>query len=453
MKKNNIYILGVLSLVLSFTACDKIEPEFFDGNYNGAYFGYDNSDDFQYNLNFSDHTSGMPDEVIVPVNIKLLGYLKEEKRTVSIKTREIKGYELPEITIPEVFFENKEHEKIIEVKVKRPTVENEEYAVCLYLDGEGDLGSGIAGKEEFFIYVTEKYEQPELWAGVLETNYLGQWNKDKQIFITNLTGDNDFLKKLYSRITTDSKVIDYEAATKQNATIFNSFFTEERNEPVTFNFPILSTQDNPQYNEPYFWDKYSEYQCKYTTDRFFALNSLFGKVLNTANIEEAYIGENDIKKVKDKRKEFHVEDVLEMLKNYYLYASLGYPIQEYKDSCWTEMFNKNINAYEVVQPYWWEDPDSTGAAQIVKDYFGDYSIDKYKFMIQAMISNEGSQNFVAAKMFPFVRNLETNGYEWDSSVGGEDYMKNCYTIIKDRYDNNTSDKIKEKFNFPEKKFE
>jgi hypothetical protein len=116
------------------------------------------------------------------------------------------------------------------------------------------------------------------------------------------------------------------------------------------------------------------------------------------------------------------------------------------------MFVKNINHYEVIQPYWWEDPDNTGAAQIVKEYFGDYSIDKYKFMIQHMINNEGSKNFVAAKLFPFVRNLETNGYEWDSTAGGEDYMKNCYKIIKMKYDA-SSDNIKGKFSFPEKTIE
>ena len=450
MKNSYIHYLAILSLALFLAACNKIEPDFFDKDYNGAYFDYNNSAEFHYNLNFSDHTSGMPDEVIVPVNIKLLGYLEEKKRSVSIITKEVEGYDLPEpgmVTIPEVFFANKEHKKEIEVRVKRPQVENATYAICLHLDGKGDLGSGINGKEDFYIYITETYEKPELWAGVLETSYIGQWSKEKQIYISNLTGDDEFLKKLYSRITEDSKVYDYEAATRLNVQIFNEFFTEESTEPVTLSFPILSKNDNPQYNEPYFWNIYSDYQCKYTTERFFEINSSFGKVLNTTNIEENYSAEKNIKNVKNKKKEFHIEDVSEMLEKYYSYAASGYPIQEYKDSCWIEMIVNNINNYNVIQPYWWEDPDSLGSAELVEKYYGEYSEDKYKFMIMSMIGNDGSENFVAAKMFPFIRNLETNTFEWDSSIGGEDCIKGCYDIIKKKYEE--ADYVWDSFSFPE----
>ena len=169
--------------------------------------------------------------------------------------------------------------------------------------------------------------------------------------------------------------------------------------------------------------------------------------MNTTNIEENYSAEKSIKNVKNKKKEFHIEDVSEMLEKYYSYAASGYPIQEYKDSCWIEMIVNNINNYNVIQPYWWEDPDSLGSAELVEKYYGEYSEDKYKFMIMSMIGNDGSENFVAAKMFPFIRNLETNTFEWDSSIGGEDCIKECYDIIKKKYEE--ADYVWDSFSFPE----
>lgn len=433
--KRYIYISWLLSLVLLFNACEKIEPDFFDGNYNGAYFDYNTSEEFRLNLNFGDYTSGMPQEVIVPVRIKLLGYLTDEKRVVSIKTKAIEGYEFPEITIPEVYFSDKEYEKDIEIAVKRPETENEVRAVCIYLDGNGDLGSGIKGKEEYYIYVTETYEKPDLWSGVLEKDFLGGWSKGKQIFLTNLTGDDSFLTRLYSRITEEGyNSVDYSAATQMNALIFNTYFTEESSEIQMFPFPILGSSDNPKYNEPYFWNKYSDYVCKYTPARFFLINK-YGGTLNTENIESFYKDEKNIKKMAEAKRGFHAEDVLEMLEKYNLYASKGYPISDYKDSCWVKMETKNMNYYKnVAVPYWWSDPDGLGTAEIVKGYFGEYSEAKYKFMMQYIIEKEGSENFVAARMFPFILDTDTRSYQWDEAAGGEEYMKECYKTIKKVYD-------------------
>ena len=43
MKNSYIHNLAILSLVLLLAACNKIEPDFFDKDYNGAYFNYNNS--------------------------------------------------------------------------------------------------------------------------------------------------------------------------------------------------------------------------------------------------------------------------------------------------------------------------------------------------------------------------------------------------------------------------
>ena len=178
MKRENHYIALLLGLVMIFTACDKIEPEFFDNDYNGAYFDYQYTTDFEKTLNFGEYIVGNPQEIPVVLNVKLLGYLQDDARTLSIKTKEVEDYPLAEVVIPDVTFANKEYQKEIEILVKRPEVEDEVFAVCVYLDGKGDLGAGINGKEEFTIYVKEVHEMPKVWTGLIQT-YLGEWNREK----------------------------------------------------------------------------------------------------------------------------------------------------------------------------------------------------------------------------------------------------------------------------------
>ena len=89
MKRENHYIACLLGLALLFTACERIEPDFFDENYNGAYFDYQHSTEFKRTLNFGEYVIGEPDTIPVTLKVKLLGYLKEEARSLSIKTKEL----------------------------------------------------------------------------------------------------------------------------------------------------------------------------------------------------------------------------------------------------------------------------------------------------------------------------------------------------------------------------
>ena len=445
MKTNNKYILALLSIVLTFSACKENIPDFFDEDYNGAYFNYENSGDFKYELNFSNHIYGRPDAVAVPVKVKLLGYLSNDKRSVAIKTKAVEDYEMPEITIPEVFFSDKEYEKEIEVMVKRPEKEGEEYAICLYLDGSGDLGGGIKGKDEFIIYVTEKYEKPELWEGYfIETYILGEYKPEKHIYLADLTQDDDFLRKLYSEITADRKIIDEKAALGLNSAVFNAMFAEA--EPVALSFPIITEKTyNPSYEEPYFWNKYSRHECNFTIDRFLEIHA--GAMgLNTTNIEALY-AENKAS-MENLKKKFHIEDVYEILENYNSYAAEGVPVSEYKERSWMEMTLSFINDYKnVVKPYWWEDPDNLGTKEVIEHYFGEYNQDKYGYMLQ-WIKLQFKSEFVPAMIFPFIRNIDTNSYSWDLEAGGEEFMQECYRIIKAKYDKSPTN-IRNKFSLPE----
>jgi hypothetical protein len=150
----NISITALMAcLILAFVACEKVEPDFFDEGANGAYFDYNYAADYDKILNFSDYIVGRPDTAIVTLRVKLLGYLYEGSRTLAVKVKPIDGYPLADVVISEVTFAHAEYEKDIEVKVCRPEKEDSIYAVCIYLDGSGDIGTGIAGKDEINLYV------------------------------------------------------------------------------------------------------------------------------------------------------------------------------------------------------------------------------------------------------------------------------------------------------------
>ena len=115
MKRENQYTAWLLALALTFTACNTIEPDFYDKDYNGAYFDYQNASDYETTLNFADYVVGNPQAIPVTLNVKLLGYLTDESRTLSIKTKEVEDYELAKVVLPEITFANKEYQKDIEI--------------------------------------------------------------------------------------------------------------------------------------------------------------------------------------------------------------------------------------------------------------------------------------------------------------------------------------------------
>jgi hypothetical protein len=111
-----------------------------------------------------------------------------------------------------------------------------------------------------------------------------------------------------------------------------------------------------------------------------------------------------------------------------------YPISEYKNLIWVEI--KNSVNYTVRIPFWWEDPENLGTADIVKRYFGEYQDDKYQFMLKTMMKEDGIDDFIAASILPFAYDRENGTYCWDESplgkngLSGENRLKECYRIIK-----------------------
>ncbi len=427
MKRNIYYIAW---LVLSFVplACDDREPELFDKGSNGAYFDYNGPGDFEKSINFADYILGDPDTVPVTLNVKLLGYLMDDARTLAVKTKDVEGYEPAKVKIEKVVFANREYEKQIEVKVKRPAKDNEGkvYAVCIYLDGSGDIGTGIAGKNEVKLFVTESYIMPDIW-GAVEA-YQGVWSKEKHKFLVKVTEDNGF----YLKLVDSYGVSDNPENIALNAKAVNALLANKADENPKFEFPIIKESDDPAYTEPYFWAEYEDILGFFRSNKFCRFVGMLGGA--TTNNVASLFASNDAKtKMEEEAENFHRDDFYYMLNEYYKYALSGYPISEYKNLCWMKMSDKN---YRVRIPYWWEDPDGLGTADIVKGYFGSYSDEKYKFMLQTMLAEDGADNFITESILPFVYDKENGTYAWDSSpfgknqLSGEERLLECYRIIK-----------------------
>ena len=445
MKSKINYIVWLLSLALIFTACDKDEPDFFDGGANGAYFDYGYAADFDKTLNFSEHIVGEPEAVTIKLKVKLLGYIMDEARTLSVKTKEIEGFEPAEITIGEVVFANKEYEKDIEVNVKRPEIEDVVYAICIYLDGSGDIGTGIMGKNEINLYVSTSYEQPSLWYSHVNT-YLGEWSKEKHMFLANHTGDDHFYMALFDNNT---GAHNFEAITNLNVSAVNALLANKPEEPITVDLPIQQENEYPNYTKPFFWNDYEEYLGPFKAKKFCRITSMLGGS-NTRDIVALYASDEAAQLMKQEASQMHKLDVTDMLNDYYTYAGQGYTIAQLKEVFWVEIKN-NVN-YTVRIPYWWEDPKGLGTADIVKKYFGEYNAEKYQFMLKTMMKEDGSENFIAASLFPFVYENKDNTFYWDSTplgekqLAGEERLKECYRIIKAANDKRPASR---KFDIPE----
>lgn len=436
MKRYNHFIITLLlGFAMLFTACEKIEPDLFDESTKGAYFDYEYAAQFESMVNFREHTIGQPQEVPVKIRVKLLGYLSDEERTLSIKAKSVEEYEIAEITIPEVKFANREYEKEIEIMVKRPAVENDTTAVCVYIDKDGDLDSSIAGKDEFTIYVTESYEQPGSWNNSV-TEYMGEWNKANHAFIAEFTGDNSYYNAFYD---SSNKLYKHDVMKELNERIVNSVLDGSLTGPFEAEIPILAAY-GPRYVEPYFWKDCPEELGVFYVKKFLTLNRGIG-VTTIKDVVDIYTSEETRQYIIENAKDIHKQDVLYMMNEYYNYARLGYKFDEYKEGFWVPL--KKSVVYDVTIPYWWEDPDKLGCKAIVEKYFGEYSYkdsnnkdveDKYRFMLSTMMQARGAENFVIAELFPFTADLNTYTWGWDETVGGEEKMKECYRIIKEAYD-------------------
>lgn len=426
-------IMWLFCLAFLATSCEKQEPDFYDKNENGVYFDYNVNEEFQQSINFADHVLGNPQELTVNVNIKLLGYMLEGNRKAILKTKTVENYPEASVTIPEVVFTSEESEKVIPIIVNRPEERDTEYAICLYFDAEdpnSQLGHGIAGKEEFTIYVKEAYTPA--WSDYdWFVDYIGPWSVDKHIFFINLTQDNDYANP--------SKLNDWYTVCDYNLRAVNALRQQRIDnpeEPITVDIPF--TADN-YYDMPFYWGEYhNQYLGNYSSSLFANLAKAAGA--NTANEIELLSGNEDtIKGLNKIAVKFMMDEY-----NKFFY-SWGLTCDSYRYQTWIPMF-ADID-YEVLQPYQWSNTYVYGAGDMISHYYGEYSEEKYKFMIKTWLEKQGIDNFVLVQMFPLLLDWYTYSAAWDGSIGGEDQIKECYKVFKTAYD--ASPEGTYNFTFPE----
>lgn len=430
MKKYINYCLFGLILLMFFFGCKKEQPFYYDSSQNGVYFNYDNEAEFKTEINFANHVLGNPTEVPIKLELKVLGYFSDNTRKAVLKSKPIEGYSLADVVLPDVVFEADEVEKEIEIQINRPAERDKDFAVCIYLDAadsQSQFGEGIAGKEEFQVYVKETYKQPDAWAA-MGPMYLGPWTPDKHIFLINLSKDNNYTAKLYDYYS----VVNFNKAAVDSLRTWSAAHPGEK---VTLDFPFVS--DN-QYDKPFYWgEMHNEYLGEYSSNLFSALCESLGA--DTSNEEEKLSGDES------KIKELNKVLVKKMMSNYNMYfSSWGLQCSNYKDQFWVPMFN-DVD-YEVVQPDAWN-PNSQGGAEKTNHYYGEYSVEKYKFMIETLLEKDGTENFVLVNMFPLKFDYATMSAVWDDSIGGESKIQECYKLFKDAYSSQPGGTYN--FTFPE----
>lgn len=414
-------ILWLFALAFLTTACEKDEPPFYDMNEHGVYFDYEKEADFKQEINFADHVLGDPQDVKITLKMKVLGYLTETSRKAVLKTKAVEEYPEASVVLPEVIFEANEYEKEIEITVNRPEERDTDYAISIYLDSEdanSQLGSGIAGKEEFVVYVKETYEKPtSVWGpGSMAQMYLGEWSVDKHIFLINLTQNNDYVQTLY----------DYYAVVGYNEQAVSALRAQRENnpdEPILIDIPFVTDVYN--YEKPSYWgDLHQQYLGTYSNSLFVSLANAVGA--NTANETELLDGDEQTIKNLNKTA------VKYMMNQYDTYMnSWGMACEHFKGMCWIPMFPDMD--YDVVRPGCWS-PYGVDGGETISQYYGTYSEEKYKFMIKTWLAKQGTENFVLVQMFPLMLNWSDWKYDWDNSIGGENQIKACYKAFKEAYD-------------------
>lgn len=416
IKNKATYLMCLVALMLTITSCEKQEADFFDETQNGVYF----DEATVASLNFAHQIIDNPQTLPINVSMKLLGYLSKEKRTANLKTRPVDGYPEAEVILPEVTFSDNEYKKNFVIEAVRPTELDTEYAICVYVDANspGALGAGIEGCNEFTIYVKEQYEQPAGWSDTdWSVGFLGYWSPEKHIFFANLLKDNNFATQ--ENLTNLNTLAEYN----QKAIAEIRRMRSENPEATIVEIPF---NKECTYDKPTYWnEEHEKYLGAYNSTYFGDIASAIGA--NTIN-------ESELIADKDMLPELNKKAVLIMMKNYNQYfSSLAISTTNFIDTYWFPMF-EDIE-YDVIQPDCWTNYGA-GGGEKPKKYYGEYSKEKYRFMIKTWLKKqkaEGKQ-FMLWQMFPLIINWNTWDADWDQKAGGEDAMKECYKAFKAAYE-------------------
>ena len=402
-------LLAVASLCsLLLQSCREEAVSVYAPESDGVYFNYLNEEELTATVNFGDSILTQPKEIAVPLQLKVMGYASEHPRKVVLKARPLQGRGTINVVLPEVVFQPKEITKMVKVKVQRPALRDSTFGVEVYIDSEdaaAQIGMGVSGYQAFKVYVKEAYTKPDKW-DMMALTYLGPWSADKQIMIVKLSGRNDFYASY-----------DYYQFVRWNLAAVDSVRTLQQTAPekaATIDIPF--TTDNT-YPKPWYWTtRHDHYLGVYKSDAF--VNLCNALEVTTANEAKRLVGDETA------MQQLNVQAVHQMMLKYNTYYLDGWRQgASYKDNFYVPML-PHIE-YDVVEPQAWA--DEQGGKALVEQYYGSYSPEKYRFMIQVWMEHQGA-NFVLNQLFPIMN--EWGSVSWDASIGGEAAMKQCNQLFR-----------------------
>ncbi len=427
MKKLYIILTAAIACLAS---CNENEVPFYAANSDGIYFNYDseNKDAFEASVNFANYMVGDSAYLSVPIKMKTLGYLSEQDRHVVLKAEAVESYAKAEVEIPEIIVPAGETEINVVVKALRPAEKNTMYAVKLSVDGESSdnqIGAGVTERSGFTIFVEESYTQPSSWNNVIYQ--FGEWTEEKFIFLAKVTKlDNYYadpsMAELYNTMAVDS---------------LRTYYAENPGAEKVVDIPLIKLSGwNGVYGKPYYWGEMQDrYMGTYNETTFGYYCSTFGITTSTEADEFASTEEN-MAKVNKKA----------------INAMMSYFNQQYQQGASLNNASSNfripvlpelINEYDLVKPYWWVNipsttpPGGTPTGIFMDDYYGAYSDNKYRFMIETLSEALGDE-FSLAYMFPICSDF-MGGNMWDYMLSpdmAKQQVQRCHDLLLEKYDEN-----------------
>lgn len=436
MTKYLLHIPCLLTVLLVLTACSQDEVDYYNNGYNGIYFNYDDEDELSNTVNFADYVLTEPTEIEQTLKLRLLGYIADTDRRFALKTREVEGYPLANITLGEGVLPAGAYELDLTYTVAKPEEMGVTYAAEIYLDptdGTSDLGEGNEGFDKFTVYVSETYSEPSGWYNV--DYYVGEWSIEKYKLLAQISGKTDFY-------TYSNWSFDYAFEAVKQLRAYNQ---EHPDEPSTIDLPFRSeynyeTYMNYEYEKPWYWTETQDYYFgEYDSDSFITIANAVG--VTTANEYALFAGDETAMKQTSKGV---ITGMMENFNSYYWWNSAP---AYFKYSYSTLPMFADVD-YDVVQPACWTEGYET--YDLVAKYYGDYSDEKYKFMLKTWLAyTTNTDDFAFVQLFPvyygYNWEVDSNGAFYDSEMGGEDAIKECYRVIKAEYD---KDPGSHNFTFP-----
>lgn len=398
MKTKKYIPLLLLSSLL--TACEHQEPFLFDAQNNGIYFNEAESG-FQKQINFAERVldENCTDTTIY-IKISVLGHKADNNRTFTLQTDTIDGWVQPQVTLPEkLIIPAGEIGINLPITVQKPALMDSIFGIRLRLtqeEGKSDFGSGIEGRHTFDLYVEDSYQKPATWQ--YNTEYLGEWNVEKQIFLCRLAGNANLESALNQQETTPKNLSAMAIDSIRNFYKTNPGATLPYNMP--FYYKSNAYDEHVAYPCPDYWSNLqTEWVGPYNAYIFAAVCN--DNEINTSNENERWTNFNQ-----DQGLAFN-KCAVETMLSVYNTASGTKPETPVTEEIGVPILDNVNYTYQNCLPSSWSKGE-----KLLEPYYGDYKNPlmatgrkKYTFMLKALYNakKESNPNFCLYLMFPIVQ--------------------------------------------------